>query len=257
MIYRMSVIAFSSLCVAFLACGRTDIYGSFAEPGTIPVTTGAGGTGDSTGAAGGTGIGGSSARPSDGGQGNAGAAGNNVGAAGNNTGEAGASSGEAGASTGEGGNGSTGAAGSGAGGHAGSSGQGGSAGIGAGGSQGGEGGSSGIGAACNPVAQNCGAGLRCDLPSSGPLAFECVMDVGGSGTEGQICSESGQDCAKGATCVQTVNRAGMPIGPARCFVFCNSRADCPSGNRCVSAQLMPDAAGNGAGNIRTGICAPR
>jgi hypothetical protein len=254
MIARLSAVGLGLLWACFLGCGRTDIDGPFAAASTIPIMTGAGGSEQSTGAGGaGNGTAGGSEPGPDGDSGSAGARGSNTGEAGTTRGEAGNDTGEAGSSSG--------GAGSDFGGHAGSAGQGGSPGTGAagsaGGSPGGAGGSSGVGNACNPVAQNCGPGLRCDLPDSGPLAFECVMDVGGSGAEGQICREAGQDCAKGATCIQTVDGAGTPIGPARCFVFCNSRADCPRADRCVDARLMPDVTTNGAGNIRTGICAPR
>src|SRR5579862_6994156 len=216
MIYRLCAIGLGLLCAGVIACGRTEIDGPFAAAaGTLPITTGASGGGESTGVAG-AGSGGAGALGS-----GAAGAGASAGAAGNSTGAAGSSStGEAG---GEG--------------QAGSQGIGGSSETGAAGSgQGGSGGSSGVGDACNPVSQNCGPGLRCDLPDSGPLAFECIIDVGGSGTEGQICRESGQDCAKGATCIQGVDRAGTPIGPARCFVFCNRRADCPQGDRCRSEE---------------------
>jgi len=227
MIYRLSVIGLGLLCAAFIACGRTDLDGSFTAAGTIPITTGAAGDSQSAGVAGAgpaTGSGGSEQPPN--GSGSAGESGNR-----------------------------TGEAGSGDSGHAGSIGQGGSFGSGsagsAGGGQGGVGGSGSVNAPCDPVAQNCGPGLRCDFPNSGPLAFQCIMDAGGKGAEGQICQDSSQDCAKGSTCIQPVRaRSGRPSGSATCFVFCNSSADCPSGNGCSHVVLFND----GGSRVRMGIC---
>jgi hypothetical protein len=227
MAYRSSVIRLGFLCAALLACGRTDLDGPFAAAGTIPITTGAAGDSQSTGVAGAspaTGSGGSEQPP-------------------NGSGGAG----EAGSRTGE--------AGSGDGGHAGNMGQGGSFGSGsagsAGGGEGGAGGSGSISAPCDPVAQNCGPGLRCDFPNSGPLALQCITDAGGKGPEGQICQDSSQDCAKGSTCVQPVGgRSERPSGSATCFVFCFSSADCPGGIGCTHVVLFND----GGSRVRMGIC---
>ncbi|HEV3188968.1 MAG TPA: hypothetical protein VGY54_00655 [Polyangiaceae bacterium] len=257
MIYRLSVVSLGFLFAGFLGCGRSPLFDAFAtDAGTMPITTGAGGGSESTGV-GGTG-------PMTGAA--TGEAGSSTGQPGNSAGQAGSSAGGlAGSGAGEAGSGAGGHAGSsgdeggsGVGGHAGSVGQGGSSGSGgasgAGGSQGGSGGSISVGNACNPVAQNCGPGLRCDLPDSGPLMFQCIMDGGATGSEGQICRELSQDCAKGSTCIQIVNRSGRSIGSPHCFVFCNADADCPKGDRCDDALLMPDGGGNSGENVRTGIC---
>lgn len=221
---RLSVIGLGVLTACFFGCGRTELDGPFAAS-TIPITTGSGGDAQSTGVAGAGSVGGS------GGAGEAG-----IGAGGQSGGAAG-SGGQGGGFAGAGGS-PTGAAG-----------QAGSAGA-AGGSQGGAGGSLALNTLCDPVAQNCAAGLRCDLPDSGPLAFACIVDAGGSGEEGQTCQESSQDCAKGSTCVQPVGRMRQPVGPATCFVFCNTDAECPSGNACFGVGLFND----GGSRLRTGIC---
>ena len=123
------------------------------------------------------------------------------------------------------------------------------------------GGSSGAGSsgaisetsACDPVAQQCAAGLRCDLSSMGPLAFMCVPDGGGSGGEGQFCQDSSQDCVKATTCLQPTNRRGNPIGPSRCFAYCNTAADCSNGTGCAPVDVLTD----GGGGVRVGICTPQ
>jgi hypothetical protein len=107
--------------------------------------------------------------------------------------------------------------------------------------------------ACDPIAQQCAAGLRCDLSSTGPLAFVCVPDGGGSGGEGHLCQDSSQDCVKGTTCLQPANRRGSPIGPGRCFAYCNTAADCSNGNGCAPVDVLTD----GGGGVRVGICAPQ
>jgi hypothetical protein len=224
--YKVSVIGLGFLCAVFLGCGRTDLDGPFATIGAIPITTGAAGGTEPTGGAG---------------------------AAGSNTGEAGATTGEAGAGAGAAGSSRTGEAGGGDGGQAGSLGQGGSSETGAAGSsQGGSGGSVSGGSVCDPVAQNCGPGLRCDLPDMALLAFQCIVDGDGTGGEGQSCQDSSHDCAKGSTCIQPVRRgSGRPIGPAMCFVFCNTDPDCPSGSVCSDPLVFNQANGS---SIRAGIC---
>jgi hypothetical protein len=236
---RLSVIGVGVLTACFFGCGRTELDGPFAAASTIPITTGSGGDDQSTGVAGAGSVAGNagSEAPPVGGSAGAGEAGTGAGGR-----SAGGSAGAGEAGTGAGGQ-SVGAAGSGG------SGQGGSAGA-AGGSQGGAGGGLALNTLCDPVAQNCAAGLRCDLPDSGPLAFACIADAGGSGGEGQMCQESSQDCAKGSTCVQPVGRMRQPVGPATCFVFCNTAAECPSGNACFGVGLFND----GGSRLRTGIC---
>jgi hypothetical protein len=246
MIYRLSAVSLGFLFAGFLGCGRSPLFDAFAtSAGTMPITTGAGGGSESTGV-GGTGpmTGAGTGEPGS----STGEAGNSAGRGGSSAGgQAGSSAGEAGSrASGHAGS-SAGEGGSGGGGHAGSVGQGGSS---------GSGGASGVsvGNACNPVAQNCGPGLRCDLPDSGPLMFQCIMDAGATGSEGQICRELSQDCAKGSTCIQIVSRSGRPIGSPHCFVFCNTDTDCQNGNMCDDALLMPDGGGNSGANVRTGIC---
>jgi hypothetical protein len=83
MLYRLSVIGLGLLGAGFLGCGRTDLDGAFATAGTIPITTGMGGSTEPTGGAGaGTGTAGGPERLPDGGSGSAGAAGSSTGEAG-------------------------------------------------------------------------------------------------------------------------------------------------------------------------------
>jgi hypothetical protein len=251
---RSAVIVFGFLGASVLACGRTDLDGPFGSVGTIPITTGAGGSSQATGAAG-AGLGGSSGSGVGGSTGPAPGTGLGGSASGEGQGGSSAITGAAGSSVG--------AAGSGEGGHAGSAGAGGVSGTGAAGSSAGgssaggaagssQGGAGGLGlnTLCDPVAQDCAAGLRCDLPDSGPLAFVCIMDAGGSGAQGQMCQESSQDCAKGSTCIQPVGRRGQPVAPATCFVLCHATSDCPSETECFGVGLFND----GGNRVRAGIC---
>jgi hypothetical protein len=243
MSYELSVIGLGVLTACFVGCGRTELDGPFSAASTISITTGSAANDQSTGAAGAGSVTG------DGGVGVAGVGGTNEG-------------GQAGGLAGSGGSAETGGVGGLAGGAGqggglagtgapltGAAGQAGSAGA-AGGSQGGMGGGLALNTLCDPIAQNCAAGLRCDLPDAGPLAFACIVDAGGSGGEGQVCQDSSQDCAKGSTCVQPVGRMGRPVGPATCFVFCNTAAECPSGNDCFGVGIFND----GGSRLRTGIC---
>jgi hypothetical protein len=129
----------------------------------------------------------------------------------------------------------------------------------AGSSTGGSGGTGGSGTGgstdagiyeCDPVAQDCAAGLRCDLPDNGHFVFRCLPDKGGQAGQNQVCQDS-TDCIKGASCLQDSDRFGNPIGSALCTVFCYVNADCPRGNHCLGTGIV----GSG-GDLTFGLCLP-
>jgi len=103
---------------------------------------------------------------------------------------------------------------------------------------------------CDPVAQDCAPGLRCDLPDNGQFVFRCLPDAGGKQGQNQVCEDS-TDCIVGASCLQDSDRFGNPIGKALCTVFCYVNADCPAGNHCLGTGII-----GADGELTFGLCLP-
>jgi len=239
---RVVVLSVAGFAVHVGGCGRSGLFGARPDGVPIGVDGGAGGTGNvggsnnvdgGFGAAGGRGAGGSGGR----GGGSGGAAGGLARDGGRDLLATDGGPGDADAGDGRGGFDGSPADG----------------GVDAGGDiSGSDGGSIDGGSQCDPVRQNCGTGLRCDLiVDSGQLVFGCVRDGGGHGGQDAICTMTGQECMKGATCLQDTDRFGNPIGPPRCTVFCNSAADCPPQDRCIVTGVIGTTS-----SITVGLCLP-
>jgi len=50
--------------------------------------------------------------------------------------------------------------------------------------------------------------------------------------------EIGEDCTRDAECEIRVDDHGVQIGKGRCAAFCESNADCASGERCVKQSMI-------------------
>jgi len=102
------------------------------------------------------------------------------------------------------------------------------------------GGSEGGGAACDPVAQDCAMGQRCDMfcmaGSPAPVLM-CTTDSGGTGMHGDECGTM-KGCAKGNTCLTT-------SGKSNCRQFCNEDTDCPMGKTCQAIKVTCSAGDGG------------
>jgi hypothetical protein len=79
---------------------------------------------------------------------------------------------------------------------------------------------------CDPAAQNCASGSKCDFGCDGTTAtVACRPDIG-SGAIGAACSTTTMQCAKGTACIT------MPGGGPLCRKYCAGDGDCATGERC-------------------------
>jgi hypothetical protein len=96
--------------------------------------------------------------------------------------------------------------------------------------------------ACDLVAQDCGATLKCEYRDGGR---SCVPD--GTLAEGAPCANMGFNCIKGTVC------SNVPAGDggqeSRCTKFCSENANCTPPQQCLLTLVLPDS------NERPQICA--
>ena len=96
---------------------------------------------------------------------------------------------------------------------------------------------------CDPVAQQCGAGLRCTIgsaTSSDPVVTGCVP-TGGTKAESADCTRTGttnDDCDTGLFCTR---RGRTTTAPRWCRKLCRSANDCTSSQVCRNEQSVPHA----------------
>jgi hypothetical protein len=89
---------------------------------------------------------------------------------------------------------------------------------------------------CDPVAQDCGANIRCS-PDCNRQSFVCApRHSEARGRQGSLCSHD-EDCVVGFACFADL-RGGTT--PARCARYCRESRDCDPGTQCVSQPLVCD-----------------
>ena len=81
------------------------------------------------------------------------------------------------------------------------------------------------GTACDPVAQNCGPGQKCDFGCQGTAAVVACWPATDGGMVGTTCTNT-STCAAGTACI-AISTAGTV-----CRKYCNTDADCATGERC-------------------------
>jgi hypothetical protein len=81
-------------------------------------------------------------------------------------------------------------------------------------------------AGCDPVAQSCGAGQKCDFGCAGNTAVVGCWPSTDGGVIGTPCAAA-MPCARGGGCV-----ASSSSGGAFCRKYCASDGDCATGERC-------------------------
>ncbi len=104
---------------------------------------------------------------------------------------------------------------------------------------------------CDPAAQDCGAGQRCNFAGAGmnnAVALTACMPAG-MGAEGAACMRAdgrlgADDCGVGLSCV---NFGQATASQRTCQRLCRSSADCMGDAACVVVSDAP----------RGGICRPR
>ena len=82
--------------------------------------------------------------------------------------------------------------------------------------------------ACDPAAQDCASGSKCDFGCQGDAAVVACRPDNGTAAIGATCSTTTMQCAKGSGCVT------MPGGGPTCRKYCagDGDGDCATGERC-------------------------
>lgn len=103
---------------------------------------------------------------------------------------------------------------------------------------------------CNPAAQDCGDGQRCNIVGIGATNATGITACVAAGTaaDGAMCTRAegrlGADsCERGLSCV---NYGQATASSRTCQPLCGSASDCMNGGRCIPIATVP----------RAGICRP-
>jgi hypothetical protein len=80
---------------------------------------------------------------------------------------------------------------------------------------------------CDPAAQDCASGSKCDFGCEGTTAVVACRPDNGSAAIGAACSTTTMQCAKGSGCV-AIASGGGPL----CRKYCAGDGDCATGERC-------------------------
>ena len=84
---------------------------------------------------------------------------------------------------------------------------------------------------CDPAAQNCAAGEKCDFFCQGDTAVVACQASTAGGAVGSACSLTTMPCARGSGCVV------MPGGGPLCRKYCAGDGDCATGERCHNVTV--------------------
>jgi hypothetical protein len=88
----------------------------------------------------------------------------------------------------------------------------------------------GVVATCDPAAQDCVAGSKCDFGCQGTTAAVSCRSDNGSGALGDACSAA-MPCTKGAACLT------MPATGSLCLKYCAGDGDCLTTQRCHNVDV--------------------
>lgn len=84
---------------------------------------------------------------------------------------------------------------------------------------------------CDPFAQDCAAGEKCDFFCLGSTAVVACEASTGGGAVGTACSLTSMPCARGTGCIV------MPSSGALCRKYCSVDGDCATGERCHNVDV--------------------
>jgi hypothetical protein len=91
-------------------------------------------------------------------------------------------------------------------------------------------------AACDPYAQNCGAGMKCDFGCQGTTMVMACWPSSGGGAIGDACATA-MSCAGGSACI-AISTQGTS-----CRKYCTVDGDCATGERCHNDNVGLNCAG--------------
>jgi len=86
--------------------------------------------------------------------------------------------------------------------------------------------------ACDPAAQNCPAGSKCDFFCQGSSAVVDCQASSDGGAVGTACSTTTMQCARGTGCI-SMPSGGGPV----CRKYCAGDGDCATGERCHNVTV--------------------
>lgn len=89
---------------------------------------------------------------------------------------------------------------------------------------------------CDPYAQACSAGSKCDLVCDGTTATVACRADNGGGALGSACSPS-MSCAKGTGCLTSVDAGST------CMKYCAGDGDCATDQRCHNVAVTLNCGG--------------
>ena len=89
---------------------------------------------------------------------------------------------------------------------------------------------------CDPYAQNCPAGSKCDFGCDGTASTIACRPDNGGGAVGAACSTP-MACSKGTGCLI------MPLVAGACRKYCASDVDCATGERCHNVEVTVNCGG--------------
>jgi hypothetical protein len=89
---------------------------------------------------------------------------------------------------------------------------------------------------CDPYAQDCPAGSKCDFGCDGTASTIACRPDNGGGAVGAACSTP-MACSRGTGCLI------MPLMAGACRKYCASDADCATGERCHNVEVTVNCGG--------------
>jgi hypothetical protein len=101
-------------------------------------------------------------------------------------------------------------------------------------------------AACDPAAQNCGLGMKCDFFCDGTTpVVGCRLDPGG-GQDANLACSAADYCRRGTGCI------AMAATGALCRQYCTTDSDCIAG-QCHQSMVGVNC-GSGTSNLSLKVC---
>ena len=89
---------------------------------------------------------------------------------------------------------------------------------------------------CDPYAQDCPTGSKCDLGCDGTTSTVACRTDNDGGAIGSACSTS-MTCAKGSGCL------ALPTVGTSCLKYCAGDGDCATGERCHNVDVTFNCGG--------------
>jgi len=100
---------------------------------------------------------------------------------------------------------------------------------------------------CDPVAQDCAAGQKCDFGCQGSAAALSCMAGADGGAIGSTCTTA-TPCARGGACLTA------PDAGSLCRKYCAGDGDCATGERCHNVTVTIGCGASSAPTLPLHYC---